>query len=241
MLHKTQDDFYTFLICRKYPAIICAVTTKKLGDQKIKKKEDQIFLPSLNFQKFHQKIAPNFSYVAFEQIHGDKIAEVETGMKNKILPGFDGGVTKEKRILLAIFIADCFPILAFDPINEVIGLAHAGWRGVKSGIVENLVRRMEKMGSVSKNIIVGIGPGICGKCYAIREDVALKFNQRFLERKGGKIFLNLEGAICDQLIKSGIKEENIELSKTCVFENRNYFSVRREQNTGRMAAVIGIK
>jgi YfiH family protein len=240
MLQKIQHGIYTFSTFIKFPELICAISTRKFGNLKFAKRGNK-FLISSNFQKFTAKLASGFSFIQFEQVHGSKIAKIGRQAQGGVLKGFDGGVTKEKNLFLAIFVADCFPILAYDPVEKVIGIAHAGWRGIKSGIGHNLIAKMEELDTKPYNLVVGIAPAICGQCYEVGKDVAVQFNQRFLTRKDGKRCLDLGRVIEEQLIQSGIKKENIEQAGICVFENKNFFSARREGETGRIAVVIGKK
>lgn len=240
MLQKTGNGSYTFSAFLKFPKLICAISTRQFGNLKFDKRGKEFFIPS-NFEEFLVDLASNFRSVQFEQIHGSKIAKIENQTRDEVLIGFDGGVTIEKKLFLATFVADCFPILAYDPVKEVIGTAHSGWRGIKSGIGQNLIAQMEKLGTKPDNVVVGVGPGICSQCYEVGRNVASQFPQRFLMIKDGKILLNLGKAIEEQLVQSGIKKENIERAGICVFEDRNFFSARREGETGRIAAVIGLR
>ncbi len=78
--------------------------------------------------------------------------------------------------------ADCVPILYHDPVQKAVGIVHAGWQGTLLEIgkvaVNELVR---EYGSDPKDLVVGIGPSICGNCYQIGEDV----RQIFLKKNGG--------------------------------------------------------
>jgi hypothetical protein len=234
MLQKNQDDFYTFSSFLKFPELICATSTRKQGNLKGK-------VNFSDFKKFIKKLGHNFNFVQFEQVHGSKVVRVEGKMTNKILPDCDGGVTKEKKLLLAVFVADCFPILVYDQVKKIVGIAHAGWKGIKSGIAQNLIGQMQALGSKPCNVIIGVGPGICGQCYEVGQGVASQFDQRFSRKRDGKILLDLERAIVEQLIQSGIKKENIERAGICVFEDENFFSARREGEIARIAVVIGLR
>jgi len=234
MLQKNQDDFYTFSSFLKFPELICATSTRKQGNLKGK-------VNFSDFKKFIKKLGHNFNFVQFEQVHGSKVVRVEGKMTNKILPNCDGGVTKEKKLLLAVFVADCFPILVYDQVKKIVGVAHAGWRGVKAKIAKNLISQMQTLGSNPYDMVVGIGPGICGKCYEVGRDVASQFDQGFLTRRDGRILLDLEKAIIEQLVQKSIKRKNVGTSGICTFENGNFFSARREGETGRIAAVIGTR
>lgn len=239
MIGENSKNFFEFQIFKKFPEIICRISTKKIGH--LKSFKDLKISP--NFEKILEKLNPDFDFTFFEQVHRSKIAVVRTKDSKKILAGLDGGVTNLKNLFLGVFIADCFPILVYDPIKKVIGIAHAGWKGVKAEIAQELIAKMVILGATPENIIVGCGPGICVNCYEVGEDVAKKFDPEFLEKRNRKLFLNLEKAIITQLVNRQIRKENIEKAGICVFENNNFFSNRREGKNlgGEQTAFIGMK
>lgn len=109
----------------------------------------------------------------------------------------DGLITKEKGLVLVTSYADCVPLYFVDPVNEVIGLAHSGWRGTANSMGARMVEQMQTyFGSRPEDIVAAIGPSICQECYEVSEDVA-------------EVFLSLEQekqeALCI-LKKSGIYE-----------------------------------
>lgn len=227
---KTPQGFYQFQFFKKFPEVINLITTKKFGNLRHAK----------NLEKILKKIDSGFNFVRFGQVHGSKI----TIVNNKNLgfcKRFDGGVTNLKKLILPVFVADCHPILAYDPNKKIIGIAHAGWRGVKAQIGKNLVFKMKSLGANANNIVIGLGPGICVNHYEVKDDVAGKFDEKFQVEKNSKRFLDLQKAIISQLLKAGIKKENIETAGVCVFEDENFFSARRDKTEERFTALIGIK
>lgn len=90
----------------------------------------------------------------------------------------DGLITAEKGLVLSCFTADCVPLYFVDPVKQVIGVAHSGWRGTVSGMGARMVERMsQEFGCEPANIIAAIGPSICQDCYEISEEVAVQFMQ----------------------------------------------------------------
>lgn len=230
-------SLYTFSTFSQFNQLIAGVSSRNWGNTKFTKN----FQINQNFKKIISCFNSNPTFTLFEQIHGAKIAIVETKDMGKILPGFDGGVTTLPNLFLAVFVADCFPILVYEPAGKIIGIVHAGWRGVNSGIVENLILTMKKLGANLENILIGIGPGICGKCYEVGNDVASKF--KFVTRGNGKLFLDLQKEIVKRLVKLEVRNENIESSQICVYENKDFFSARRERQNleGEQVALIGLR
>lgn len=197
-----------------------------------------------------------FSVVIPNQAHGKNVVMItrerwntDRAPHDRILSGVDGLTTKEKGMLLVIKVADCIPVFLYDPASPAISLIHAGWRGTASGIIEQGVSEMEaSFGTNPKTIQAGIGPGIGGCCYEVKEDVREAFINQNLDdslRQIGadnKIFLDLKKAIFLELINRGLHQDNIEIAPECTFCNPDLFFSHRRDNgqTGRMAAVIGL-
>jgi len=263
MLQKTKSGYYTFSSFLQFPELVCGISSKGFGNMKVsdvssgsnklktgEKREQEKLEEFFKEEAYVSQNRALFAsilgighdrFVFMDQLHQSFVYQVFSYDANRFIQGADGLVTNENNLFLFAAVADCFPILVYDPVRKVVGIAHAGWRGVRGGIGRNLIVQMQTLGSKPSDLIVGIGPGICGRCYEVGQDVASQFPQRFLTIRHGKIFLDLEGIICEQLTTSGIKIENLDFSKTCVFEDESFFSVRREQHTGRIAAVIGMR
>ena len=104
------------------------------------------------------------------QIHSNKVIIIDNINRvyqphNK--PQADALVTNLKNIALCIITADCVPVLLHDSQKQIIAAIHAGWKGAKSGIVNNTIDSMLKMGSKAEDIICYIGPCIRQKSYEV--------------------------------------------------------------------------
>jgi polyphenol oxidase len=116
--------------------------------------------------------------VTLRQIHSDIIHLVDS-VPNAPLPG-DGLITAAPGLLIAVQAADCLPILLVDTKRRAVGAFHAGWRGTLKRIVEKGVGEMYRcFGSRPRDLKAAIGPGICGCCYEVGEDVRAKFESQF--------------------------------------------------------------
>lgn len=188
--------------------------------------------------------------------HGDEIIEapsekIGVSMKDyKKAVKVDGMLTNKKGIFLFLLIADCLPIILFDPLNEAIGLIHAGWKGVDLEIVKKAVKIMNKeYGSDSENIIVGIGPCAQKESY-VKFDPDQKNDPKwkpFLELVGNdKYKIDLIGLTKKHLIEAGIEAGNIFVSKIDTVSDKRFFSHVREaslpiEKQGRFACVVGLR
>lgn len=169
-----------------------------------------------------------------KQVHGNRVIIAERGIQEA-----DALVSNEPGVPIAIGVADCYPILYHDPVNKVIGAAHAGWRGTVTGIAGNTVEEMVKLGAVPGNIQVAIGQGISTDRFEVGPEVIEEFKKNDFPINciiGNHI--DLISANIHILEKSGIKSQNIWSMNRCTFES-DFFSYRRDKGkTGRMWAII---
>lgn len=190
------------------------------------------------------------------QIHSGHVTMVSEGLRGKgsthhreALNATDAMVTNVADICLMVLVADCVPILFFDPARGVIGVAHAGWRGALQCIAQNTVMAMERaFESSPEDILVGIGPSIGPCCYRVGPDVISQV-RKLLHRpdelilnpsSNGEGHLDLWQVNIEQLLHVGVKRENIELAGICTCHRPDlFFSYRHQQGTtGRFAAGI---
>ncbi|MBE5881251.1 MAG: peptidoglycan editing factor PgeF [Lachnospiraceae bacterium] len=162
----------------------------------------------------------------------------------------DGLITKEKGVVLATFYADCVPLYFVDPVKEVIGLSHSGWRGTADGMGRVTVTRMQQeFGCRPEDIYAAIGPSICKECYEVSNDVAEAFERAFSENEylrendafaqiisyrdeaqkaEGKCQLDLHLANKWILLSAGILTEHISVTDVCTAHNPDYLFSHRK-------------
>jgi len=166
-------------------------------------------------------------------------------------PKADALVSQVPGLALGIATADCAPVLFADPLNKVIGAAHAGWRGAYQGILENTVAAMEALGAQRKNILAVIGPCIGNENYEVGKEFFDRFlglsmdNRRYFVASPQKkyYFFDLGAYNADRLKYIGVKCERLEY---CTYADEvRFFSHRRmvhrkEADYGRQISVIAI-
>ncbi len=162
------------------------------------------------------------------QIHSDTIIEFDGKRHNA-----DGIYTKQRGVFLGIRFADCTPIVFFDKKTKLIAAVHAGWKGSYLKIAQKTVKLFKFYGANPKDILVTIGPHICKKCYEIKSDVAQKFLNSSLNFQNGKIYLDLTQENKNQMLQEGIDDKNIYDVNICTFEDKRFFSYRRDRICGR--------
>lgn len=177
------------------------------------------------------------------QCHGNEVFNVtEPGHYE----GFDALITRQKNIFLQILVADCVPILLFDPVNEVVAAIHAGWRGTTQKIVSQTLLKMERLFQTKATNCIGyVGTCITQPFFEVDEDVAIHFLDKFclFNKERNKYFIDLKGANVQAMIDSGMDINKISISPYCtVQDNHLFFSHRHEKgSTGRFGVIIGMK
>jgi YfiH family protein len=186
--------------------------------------------------------------VHMNQIHGDSITVIENCKTRYEVPTCDALITQEKNRPLMVMVADCIPVLIYDPIQEVIAAIHAGRAGVFSEIIPKSIARMQKRyGSNPKDILVHLGPSIHQCCYEvgaeIKEEAQRAGYTYAIKIDNDRYFLDLLAITDRQLKDSGIEEEHIERSDQCTACNTDiFYSYRAEKNKcGRFAGIIMLK
>ena len=197
------------------------------------------------------------------QIHGaHSIATHNKQFHNHIEA--DGLITQTPNTSLFMRFADCAPIMIYDPINHAIGLAHAGWRGTLSRIVEKTVGQLiSSHETPPAKILAVLGPCIQACCYEIGKDVFEQFDKKFSQNEDflyrdqktknnssslctqnkDKWQLNLPRIVRRQLKDIGLPAQNIFESSHCTqCEEDLFFSFRRDKKCqSRMITIIGIQ
>ncbi|MGB2867840.1 MAG: peptidoglycan editing factor PgeF [Bacteroidota bacterium] len=156
----------------------------------------------------------------------------------------DALMTDVPGLYLLILVADCVPVLLYDPASRAVAAVHAGWKGSAEGITAETVGQMRREFHSSPERLVGfIGASAGPCCYEVGREVALRFDPDVREEREGRTFLNLKLENRKQLLKAGFKEGNIETEESCtICSPGTYHSYRREgKRSGRMMGIIGLK
>jgi YfiH family protein len=185
--------------------------------------------------------------VTCRQIHSTTVVIIERTWPREAAPQADGMVTRVSDIALGVLTADCAPILFQDPVANVIGAAHGGWRGALGGVVEATIEQMEAIGAERGRIRAAIGPCIARNSY----EVGPEFSQRFLAQdtasasyfapalRTGHFMFDLPGYIEHRLARAGIGAVQHAYYDT-VAEEERFFSYRRSCLRGEPAYGRGL-
>lgn len=213
-----------------------------------------------NHHLFASAVGYNYKDLVFtDQVHDCLIYDVKEKDKGKgvmresDIKNIDGLITNTRNIPLIAFFADCVPLFFFDPVKNVIGIAHSGWKGTVLKIGSKMIMRMiEDYNCRPKEIICAIGPSICQSCYEVDLDVANQFKSAYSDKQykqmvinieNNKVILDLHKANVFNLTDSGVLIKNIDVTDLCTCCNHEFLFSHRKTNglRGNLAGVIMLK
>lgn len=178
------------------------------------------------------------------QIHGATVINA-AGVQNA--PAADAGIATQRGVVCVIQTADCLPVLFCDAAGQVVGAAHAGWRGLADGVLENTVAAMRAAGA--GEILAWLGPAIGPERFEVGQDVLEVFVKRdtgtvtaFKPVAGhpGKYLADIYALARKALGRVGVGR--IYGGGLCtVTDESSFYSYRRDKVTGRMASLIWMK
>lgn len=226
---------------KDYPQVLDCYSHKLAGDMNWRAENLEALKRRGKFLQTQQVSLENL--VSAGLVHGDKIAIVSAKDAGKIIPETDALITRDKNVFLSVTFADCLPIFYFVPSHNIVGLAHAGWRGAAKNLAAKMLQVFSKEFQVKPSeILVAIGPHICQQHYQVGPEVAQAFGE-YPEALDND-YLDLEQVVKTQLLDAGVLSANISTSDLCTFERDDlFFSYRRDksQDLQIMLAVIGLR
>jgi hypothetical protein len=195
-----------------------------------------------------------------DQRHTDRVAVVTTGLAGRghdgvadsaaAFPSTDAMITAVPGAALAILVADCAPVVLFDPVRRAVGVAHSGRAGTLRGVVPKAVGAMAAaFGTAPGDLLIGIGPAIGAASYEIGQAEAaevagaLGTAARLLTPgRPGHAMFDLAGAVRGQLRSAGVLEVNVhDLAIDTRTSTAEFFSDRAARPCGRFAAVAVLR
>jgi YfiH family protein len=187
------------------------------------------------------------AWVGFpQQVHGAGVLVVDAvraGSRRIVrggARGVDALVTREPGTPIGVLVADCLPVLLADPIGRVVGVAHAGRRGLAAGVLQNTLAAMVTCGATPADCVAVIGPGVCAGCYevpaAMRDEVAAVVSGSAATTRQGTPSLDLAAGAAGILRALGVGD--VRTVASCTMEDQRFYSFRRQGRTGRFAGVV---
>ncbi len=148
----------------------------------------------------------------------------------------DGIFSTKKFNVWKIKTADWLPIFFFHKKHNSFGVVHAGWKGLKDGIIEESINLINNHVDNIIDIEVLIGPSISKKNYEVQKEFIDYFGSEFIDEIDNKLFCDLKGIAKSKLKTFGLK--NIIDTNQCTYENKNFHSFRRDRTSKRMIGLI---
>ena len=222
---------------RSLPGLACGITTAAAGDFGVSTATGASLLDG------YGGLAEGLGFGAVAvplQVHGTEVRAVAGLEASRAVGGgppavllagrVDGLVCAGSGLLLACTAADCVPVYLADSAAGVVGLVHAGWRGVAGGIAAGSLRAAEALGAERRRLRIHLGPAICGRCYEVDRPVR--------ERLGR---VDLRGRLVGEFLAEGVPGEAVTASSYCTRCGTASLHSHRgtEGKAGRMAAFIG--
>ncbi len=171
-----------------------------------------------------------------KQVHGTRVVAAAAGK-----PEADASFTRERARACAVMAADCMPVLFSDRAGTVVAAAHAGWRGLCAGVLEETVAAM---GVVPAELLAWLGPAIGPDAYEVGDEVRRAFVARddraasaFAPARPGHWMLDLYAVARQRLLAAGVAA--VSGGGFCTHsEGERFFSYRRDGARERMAALV---
>lgn len=196
-----------------------------------------------------------------DQQHGARVAVIGAALAGRghdgaadaraALPETDAMVTALPGVALATIVADCAPVVLFDPVRRAVGVAHCGRRGAVLGVLPRTVETMRAaFGCRPEDLRVGIGPAIGADSYEIGDaeaaQVAAAFGDRDRARgerllrptRPGHCTFDLVAALRMQLRDACVHDRNVHpMGVDTRTSTADFFSDRAARPCGRFMAV----
>jgi YfiH family protein len=178
-------------------------------------------------------LAPAARLASARQVHGRTVLTHGGDWQGwRRIDGADGHVTATRGTALAVSVADCVPVFLAHR-SGVVGVLHAGWRGVVAHIVQAGLDAMAALGAPVDEVHVHLGPAISGRAYEVGPDVYRQLTDWETLRPRR---VDLRALLAEQARAAGVR--HLSASHWCTRENNDRFFSHRAGDAGRQLAVI---
>lgn len=192
-------------------------------------------------------------FVFCQQTHGREVQIVSASDRGRgalrlddAIKQTDALVTNDPGTVLVVMVADCVPIVLYDPAARVLACVHSGWRGTFARITEAALIAMGSLGARPENVLAGLGPAIAADRYQVGAEVAAEAGRCFggdaagiVRPDGsGRWLLHLAAANHRILRESGVPDSQIDVATLSTGAGPDlFFSDRQARPCGRFAVV----
>lgn len=184
------------------------------------------------------KVAPCW----LTQVHGACVVQAQANLSQA--PEADAAVSNQPGVACVVMVADCLPVLLASTCGRVVGAAHAGWRGLAAGVLQNTVAAM-RAHVPEAQLMAWLGPAIGPTAFEVGAEVRAAMLARLPQADAafaptatpGKYWADLYGLARQALAQQGVSE--VYGATQCTVSNpQRYYSFRRDKVTGRHAALV---
>lgn len=183
--------------------------------------------------------------VWLNQVHGTQVIDAAEFSHATQAPEADASFTSAAKVVCCVMTADCLPVLLCDAAGESVAAAHAGWRGLAAGVLQNSVQAMRGRGA--QEIYAWLGPAIGPQAFEVGAEVKAAFLARLgdsasaaFRAVGDKYLADIYHLARLALAEVGVLQ--VAGGQECsLSQSDKYYSYRRQARTGRMAAMIWLE
>ena len=199
----------------------------------------------------HELLPENAKVQWLSQIHGTEVVRAGVSGISDDYPEADACWTKESRMACAILSADCLPVLLCNLKGTIVAAAHAGWRGLLNGVLEQTV---ETIRTQDDQLLAWMGPAIGSEAFEVGSEVKSSFIDAANNKSRDQVnrcftpsTRNSERYMADLFALAKLRLNQVGVNRIyggglCTYSNADrFFSYRRDGQTGRMASLICIK
>ena len=160
------------------------------------------------------------------------------------IPDTDALITRTSGMTIGVLVADCVPVILYDPVTRTGATVHAGRRGALGGIVTKTITKLKNLyDSRPGDLFAIIGPSIRSCCYEVSTEIAEEFRARYGDGAAHGRYLDLPAAVCAELQEIGVRDDHVSLTDHCTSCRSDlFFSYRREGDpSGRMMTTLSLQ
>ena len=235
-----------------HPRLLITYSLKSEGDLDKRFSTPDIYKSNRKLLLKSLGIAPH-QLIEGEQVHSNRILRLD-GENTKMwcgqkITGVDGFVTDQTDVYLLLRVADCLPVVIYDPVHHVLALIHAGWRGTLKDIhLVGLNRLIQVYQTNPKACLVWFGPSARNCCFSTPDEPQQYHDSiwsSYISKRSDRYFIDLLGYQIDTLKAAGVLKKNMLVDPHCTVSDPTFFSHLRSQANqeaeGRFAVIAKLK